>query len=128
MYRSKCNSLHPSTGHSTHTLCHQPTWLVHLLVICIAHLTCGFRHRLKLISEMSDIFPYCGKALPQCALNSRSCSSVFGRMCQCRPPLHVLLRVALYCTSFLHAQFMFDWSFAVHIIKFFPYVFVTHRG
>ena len=29
---------------------------------------------------------------------------------------------------FLRAKFIFDWSCAVHVIQFLPYIFVTHRG
>jgi len=52
---------------------------------------CGFHHKLKLL-------PYCVKALPQCALNS---GSSLRRMCQHPPPLQFMLKMALYCTSFL---------------------------
>ena len=97
------------------TLSHPCTCTVHLLVLCIVHLTCGFRHRLKLTSEISDYLVIC---------------EGHGTMCSESSLISVWENVSMSSTTLLfaeggHQRFIFDWSCAVHIIQYLPYVFVS---
>ena len=110
--------------HNTQSLSQPCTYIVHLPVLCIVHLTCDFRHRLKLKCEMYD-FLVLWEGLPQCALNSgSSLISVSENLSMSSITLLFLLRVVMFCTSFfIHSVYLIGL-----VIQFLPNVFVAHRS
>ena len=110
----------PAPCHSTQTLSHPCT--------CIVHLACGFRHRLLSLPLKCLISSHCVKALSQCGLHSGSSLIGFWDNISMSSTTSLFAESYIALHVFLHTQFIFDWFCAVHVIQFLPYVFVIHRG
>ena len=93
--------------HKTHTQSHPRSCIVHLPVLCIAHLKCGFRHRFRLSLPLRCLIcSYYVTALMCFELLELS-HQCLGQCINVLQYFTLLVRVVLYVTSFfVHSLYL----------------------